>query len=448
MAERKMKDDGIKWIGEIPNEWIICKLKAVVDVNRGGSPRPIEKYLTDDVKGYNWIKIGDATGKGRYISSTKQKIRPDGLSKTRYVTPGTLLLTNSMSFGHPYILQIDGCIHDGWLSFSNYKNITQDFLYYYLESKSTMIQFTTSVDGSVVQNLNIIKVKNALICYPCIDMQNKIVKYLDHKCSSIDSCISNIQKQIENLEEYRKSIITQAVTKGLDPNVEMKDSGVEWIGEIPKRWHAGKMRNIADLSHPYPIGDGDHGLIKSTDYQTSGIPYIRVSNLTWGYGLDLGDIVYISEDMNNKIKNSELHPNDILVAKTGATVGKTAMIPSNMPVANTTAHVGKITVSASDNPGFYYYVLQSDPVQHKIMHKASFQATRPELGNDGLINLIIPIATKEEERPIVEFLDQKCSSINSSIEKQRSLIDKLMEYKQSLIYNAVTGKIDVTEKTR
>lgn len=143
-----------------PKYWGVSRLKFVADVVRGGSPRPIDDYITDG-EGYDWVKIGDATGNGKYITATKQKITEAGLSKTRLVRPGTLLLTNSMSFGHPYVLNIDGCIHDGWLAFSNYKGIDQDYLYYFLMSESAMIQFVRTVEGSVVNNLNIEKVKNS-----------------------------------------------------------------------------------------------------------------------------------------------------------------------------------------------------------------------------------------------------------------------------------------------
>lgn len=141
----EMKDSGNLFIGAVPSKWDVKKMKHSVNIVRGGSPRPIAQFITDDPTGYNWIKIGDATGNGKVITSTKQKIKESGLSKTRLVKPGTLLLTNSMSFGHPYILGIEGCIHDGWLAFYDYKGISKEYLYYYLEADTTMKQFTTTV---------------------------------------------------------------------------------------------------------------------------------------------------------------------------------------------------------------------------------------------------------------------------------------------------------------
>lgn len=211
----EMKDSSVLWIGAIPASWAENRLKFVATIVRGGSPRPIESYLTDG-EGYNWIKIGDTTKGSKYITSTKQKILKSGLDKTRLVSKGTLLLTNSMSFGEPYILDINGCIHDGWLAFSDYNGIDKEYLYYYLMAESTYHQFVTSADGGVVQNLRIEKVSNAVVTYPSLLEQRQIVSYLDKKCGDIDQMLSKQQTIIDKLEEYKKSIIYNAVTGKID----------------------------------------------------------------------------------------------------------------------------------------------------------------------------------------------------------------------------------------
>lgn len=244
---REMKDSGIEGIGEIPSDWKLSYLQYYADIVRGGSPRPIEKYMSDTEEGYNWIKIGDTTKGCRYITSVKEKIIAAGLTKTRRVSQGDLLLTNSMSFGEAYILQVNGCIHDGWLAFSNLRNIDKNYLYYYLISDSSKVQFEKSSDGGVVQNLNIDKVKHTYICIPQIDEQKKIADFLDKKCAEIDILTSDIQKQIDTLEQYKKSVITEAVTKGLNPDAEMKDSGVDWIGDIPSDWETIKIGRLFSI---------------------------------------------------------------------------------------------------------------------------------------------------------------------------------------------------------
>lgn len=207
-----MKDSGIKWIGMIPETYKIKKIKYVADIVRGGSPRPIEDYISNTDEGYNWIKIGDTEKGNRYINHTKQKIVESGLSKTRFVHKNDLILTNSMSFGEPYILNIDGCIHDGWLAFCNYKDIDKIFLYYCLQSNLCMKQFAESVAGGIVQNLNIDKVKDSKVFIPPMKEQIEIIDYLDNKMSDINKLILIKQKKIEKLDNYKKSLIYEYVT--------------------------------------------------------------------------------------------------------------------------------------------------------------------------------------------------------------------------------------------
>lgn len=206
------KDSGLDMIGKIPADWKIMRMKNVASVQRGGSPRPIDDYLTDDEGGYNWIKIGDTVKGQKYITDVKQKIKPEGLSKTRMVHKGDLLLTNSMSFGEPYILDVDGCIHDGWVCISNLNNVSKEYLYYFLCSELCMMQFRLQVAGGVVQNLNVDKISVTKIFVPSVDEQREIVDYLDRKCGYINGLIEEKEALVEDLEGYKKAIIYEVVT--------------------------------------------------------------------------------------------------------------------------------------------------------------------------------------------------------------------------------------------
>lgn len=209
----EMKDSGIPLIGKIPKDWNIIKIKYVASIIRGGSPRPIEKFISSTDDGFNWIKIGDTDKGSKYITHTSLKIIKAGLPKTRLVHEGTLLLTNSMSFGEPYILKIPGCIHDGWVAFFNYKAIDKFFLYYALLSKNSSNQFEKISDGGIVLNLNIDKIGNCYLALPDkIDTQTEIVNYLDNKCAKIDSIIQKKQELLANLDSYKKSLIYEYVT--------------------------------------------------------------------------------------------------------------------------------------------------------------------------------------------------------------------------------------------
>ncbi|UPS45474.1 restriction endonuclease subunit S [Prevotella sp. E15-22] len=189
----KKKDLEVKPISEdeipfeIPESWEWIRLGDVTEIARGGSPRPIKEFLTDAPNGLNWIKIGDTDKGGKYINSCKEKIKPEGLKKTRMVHPGDFLLTNSMSFGRPYITNIEGCIHDGWLMISPYAEVfDQSFLFYVLSSAFAHKQFSDKVAGAVVQNLNSDKVADSFVPIPPLAEQHRIVEKLEQVLGEID----------------------------------------------------------------------------------------------------------------------------------------------------------------------------------------------------------------------------------------------------------------------
>ena len=165
---------------EIPDNWRWVYLGQLFNIERGGSPRPIQDYLTNAPDGINWIKIGDSDIGGKYIYSTKEKIIKEGITKSRYVEKDSFLLTNSMSYGRPYILKTDGCIHDGWLVLKPFiDSISQDFLYIVLSSPFVFNQFSGKANGAVVKNLNIDKVIETFIPLPPSEEQNRIVEKLE-----------------------------------------------------------------------------------------------------------------------------------------------------------------------------------------------------------------------------------------------------------------------------
>ena len=163
--------------------------------------------------------------------------------------------------------------------------------------------------------------------------------------------------------------------------------------------------------------------------------------------MNLDNMVYISEEMNEKIRNSTLKPGDLLIAKTGATIGKTAMVPEWMPISNTTSHVGKISMPETQDAEYYYHVLNSAVIQKQIEDISSMQSTRPEMGIEGLKNLVVTVPPLAEQRIIAAYLTERCSSINSVIDDKNKQLEKMSDYKKSLIYEYVTGKKRVKEVT-
>jgi type I restriction enzyme S subunit len=425
---REMKDSGIEGIGEIPSDWKLSYLQYYADIVRGGSPRPIEKYMSDTEEGYNWIKIGDTTKGCRYITSVKEKIIAAGLTKTRRVSQGDLLLTNSMSFGEAYILQVNGCIHDGWLAFSNLRNIDKNYLYYYLISDSSKVQFEKSSDGGVVQNLNIDKVKHTYICIPQIDEQKKIADFLDKKCAEIDILTSDIQKQIDTLEQYKKSVITEAVTKGLNPDAEMKDSGVDWIGDIPSDWETIKIGRLFSIRN---------------ERNTKPMDEVQLLSLYTGIGVfPHGE----QEERGNKAVTVEgykiVHKNDIVVNIILAWMGAIGI--SEYDGVTSPAYDIYVPDTRRVIPHFYHYVFRTKGIAGECYkYGRGIMLMRWRTYAQEFKQISVPFPSIETQQEIADYLDKKCSEIDTIISDKKKQLEVITEYKKSLIYEYVTGKKEV-----
>ena len=449
---RKMKDSGIAWIGQIPENWETKRLKALFEFGKG---LPITKEDLKE-KGIPVISYGQIHSK----TNSGVKIQDDLI---RYVAE-SYLSSNPSSLVHKgdFIFadtseDLEGCgncvfIDEEITLFAGYHTIifkvktenNNRYLAYLFKTDNWRSQIRAKVTGVKLFSISRKILSETTVILPPLVEQTRIANFLDQKCSAIDSVLEKTKASIEEYKKLKHSVITQAVTKGIRPNRQMKDSGIKWIGQIPEKWKYVKMTRIQDNTRPYPIGDGDHGLIKPEDYRNSGIPYIRVQNLGWGTDLCLEGLVYISEEKNEKIKTSTLRPNDILFAKTGATIGKTGMVPHNILKANTTSHIGKLSVSKDHNPRYMFYVLSSYIGYRQFWEYALQKTTRPELTNDEIksVCLLIP-DSKQEEDEIASYLDKKCSEIDNIISKKEQLIKEVEAYKKSLIYEYVTGKKEV-----
>ena len=222
---------------EIPDSWEWVRFKCIADIARGGSPRPIKSYLTNDINGINWIKISDTEKGSKYINSVAEKIRTEGVIKSRLIHKGDFLLTNSMSFGRPYISNVEGCIHDGWLVISPYsKAFSQDYLFYLLSSPFAYSQFSGKVTGAVVKNLNTDKVCEAIIPIPPLNEQHSIVKKVEIILSLIDR-YRTFQEQTQEIEnvikvKLQKSILQYAIQGKLVPQLDIEGTASDLLEKI------------------------------------------------------------------------------------------------------------------------------------------------------------------------------------------------------------------------
>lgn len=447
MAE--MKDSGIRWIGEIPKDWNTKRIKYMSNLKGriGWQGLTSEEYQDEGaflITGVDFLNGGIDWENCVHVPMKRWEE-----AKDIQIANGDLLITKDGTVGKVAIVKNmpgETSLNSGVLRIMPFEGYSSRFLYWVLQSEEFWNWFNyRNAGNSTIIHLYQGDFAEFTYAFPSFEQQEVIADYLDEHCAEYNSMEDDLERQIELLQRYRMSLITESVTKGLNKSVKLKNSGVSAIGEIPDNWDVSRIKYLVDQNHPYPIGDGDHGMIKADDYLTEGIPYIRVLNLTWGYGLNMDNIVYISDDMNRLIKNSELKPNDLLIAKTGATIGKTAIVPESMPISNTTSHVGKITLPDTHCPDYFYYVLTSMVIQSQIQDLSAMQSTRPELGIDGLKNLYVVVPPFEEQKRIASYLDKRVEEVNDILKIKQDQLDKISAYKSSLIFEYVTGKKRVKE---
>ena len=313
MHYEKFADGSVKCIEDeipfdLPDGWAWERLGNVSTIARGGSPRPIEDYLTDDADGINWIKIGDTEKDGKYILHTKEKIKPAGLSKTRYVCSGDFLLTNSMSFGRPYILKTDGCIHDGWLVIGNINTVfNQDYLYYALSSGFMYTTLSLLAAGSTVKNLKSDTVRSVLFPIPPLGEQERMAQRLEQLISFVDAINAEKGQLVDIINQVKSKILDLAIRGQLvpqDPNDEPASVLLERIrAEKEDLIRQGKIKRDKKESvifrgedNSYYLNDGT-----STIDISEELPFDIPDSWCWGR---LKDIVMINP--RNKLNDDTM----------------------------------------------------------------------------------------------------------------------------------------------
>ena len=297
--------------------WEQRKFNELVIIERGGSPRPIDKFITNDANGLNWVKIGDAPQQGNYITKTAEKIIPEGLSKTREVHPGDLILSNSMSFGKPYIMAINGCIHDGWLLIRDTNKVFDlKFLCQMLGTEQMLSQYKALAAGSTVNNLNKELVGNTNVTVPNIKEQQQIGEYF----SSLDNLITLHQRKYDKLQNIKKSMLEKMFPKNGSNVPEIRFSG------FTDPWEQRKLlsciEKITDFRGRTPKKLG-------MDWSESGYLALSALNVKDGYIDFSQDVHYGEQALYDKwMSGNELHKGQVLFT-TEAPMGNVAQVPDN-----------------------------------------------------------------------------------------------------------------------
>jgi len=427
----------------------------LVEIVRGGSPRPIKDYLTSEVDGINWIKIGDTKKGEKYINNVKEKIKKSGLNKTRFVKKGTFLLTNSMSFGRPYILNVDGAIHDGWLAISNYENsLNRDYLFYILSSNVVYYQFLSLISGAVVKNLNSDKVASILIPLPPLTEQQRIVEAIESALEKVDEYAESYNR-LEQLDKefpdkLKKSILQYAMQGKLveqDPNDEPVEVLLEKIrAEKQKLFKEGKIKkkdleisivSQGDDNSPYEevpyeipvswewvrLNDITSYIQRGKSPKYSNIPMYPViaqkCNQWSGFSIDLAKFI-APETVNSYQEERLLRDGDLMWNSTGlGTLGRLAIYSENKNPygwAVADSHVTVIRVlSGFINYHFIYNFLSSPIVQSVIEEKASGSTKQKELLTKTIKEYLIPLPPLSEQSRIVDKIEQSINIIDALI---------------------------------
>lgn len=409
---REMKDSGIDIVGEIPKSWKLERLRYLCDITTGNqdtqdadsdgeydfyvrSPK-IEKSTKYSFDGEGILMAGDGVGAGRI-------------------------------FHHAYGKY---AVHQRVYIINNIREIDSSFLFYYMSNLFPKLMDKGSAQ-STVPSIRLPMLLNFTLALPDKKKQNLIADFLDSKCSEIDATAEDIQKEISLLEDYKKSLITEAVTKGLNPDAEMKDSGIGWIGDIPKDWEIIRIKNI---------GEYRNGLTyKPTDItdENTGILVLRSSNIQAGK-ISLKDNVYVSTFVRNDLK---VQKGDILICSRNGSrelVGKNAIIEDLQDVT----FGAFMMIFRCDSPKYLYYILNSMVFSYYL--GSFFTSTINQLTGSNFGNMkIVYVSNKLEQNKIVSYLDSKCSEIDAIIADKKRQLDILAEYQKSLIYEYVTGKKEV-----
>lgn len=433
-AYSEYKDSGVQWIGEVPMHWEIVPFKFYTNVIMGQSPNG------DDIKSEGEMPFmqGNAEFGNTYPSSIYFCE-----TCTKFSRIGDILMSVRAPVGEINLSDKVYGIGRGLCSISA-KRCNRQYLWYFL--KKSKNDLNIYANGSTFTAITIQVLQSFKLTLPPLPEQQAIASFLDAQTKPIDDIIAKRERQIELFEEMKSAIISRAVTKGLNPDAKMKDSGIGWIGKVPDHWDVKCIKYIK-ANMPNAFVDGPFGSnLKSQHYVEDGDVYVIESGfITSGKFEYVRDMKTITEEHFETIKRSECKENDIIIAKIGAYYGMAAVLPKLDKKSVVSGNSLKITL---DNNimlnDIFVHLMACSKKQNGYIGVVN-ETAQPALSLYNLNHFKLPVAPLEEQQAIASYLDIETSKIDTRIAKRRKQIELLQEYKQALITAAVTGKIDVRE---
>ena len=423
--EAGMKDSGIDWIGEIPNSWELGKVKYAFYRKKGKSTEKDPTVLSLARTG---VRIRDISTNEGQLATSYEGYNP--------VEPGDLLLNpmDLISGANCSISMVSGVISPAYINLRAKIGFEPRYYDYYFKIQYWNMGLFAHGKGVSFENrwtLNDATFKDYYIPMPVLSEQQTIANYLDETCSKIDEIIAEAKASIDEYKELKQSIIFEAVTKGLDKNVEMKDSENLAIGKIPKHWIKAKVKNVVTR---ITVGV----VVTPANYfnDAGTVAFLRGINVK-EYVINSEPMMYITEETNKQLSKTIVHTNDLVIVRDGA-IGVTAVVPAKYDGANVVSMI-IVSLGSEYNHDYLCYVLNS------YVGKIQFNLTKigsalSHTSVSSVSNIEIPKPSINEQINIVNYLKEQHKKLNSLITEKQSLIADLEAYKKSLIYEVVTGK--------
>lgn len=443
---RKMKDSGIEWIGDIPENWNVGKTLFALSMPITDGPHETPELLEEGIPFVSAEAVSCGNGKIDFEhirGFISQEYYEECCKKYTPQINDIYMIKSGATTGKVALVDTDE-IFTIWSPLAVFrcddKKCFYKYLFYVLQSDYYQKQVENKWSFGTQQNIGMRTLEKLLICYPPVKEQVKIANYLDNKCVEIDALIEAKEKTNALLKEQRQSIIYEAVTKGLNPDVPMKDSGIEWIGEIPNNWDVERLKYLLSKEKG-SIKAGPFGSsLTSTDMQGNDVKVFTqrtVSDNDFTAGEE-----YISIEKYESLKGFAVLPGDVLITTRG-TIGKTAVVPNDVTGILHPCLIKMSFDSSKVNKELLCRIFNETNIFQEQLRLASNATTIDVIYTENLMNMFIPIAPIKEQERINDILSKKCEQLDKIIEVNSSMIEKLKEYRKSIIFEAVTGKVEV-----
>lgn len=425
----KYKDSGNYVLEKIPKHWITLNGQFIFKVINERSKTGQEELLS----------VSEKRGVIPRKNANVTMFMAESYKGYKLCEPGDLVINSLWAWsGGLGFSEFNGIISTAYSVYRpNHQKFDYSFLHYLSRTRLYIDQFRLKSKGIWISRLllNDWAFLRIPFSFPPKAEQTQIANFLDTKTQAIDNYIALKEQTIALLEERKAAVINEAVTKGLDNSVEMKDSGVEWLGEIPKEWEATRLRYVVSK-----LGSGVTPSGGATSYLEKGIPLLRSQNIHFNK-IELKGVAFIGQKTHDKMKGSKVLKNDVLLNITGGSLGRCYFVTNEFTEANVNQHVCIIRPSKI-NTKFLYFLLSSKIGQDQIWYY-QYGGGREGLNLQSIKNFFLPLPKEKQQLEIVTFLEEKTDLIYQEIENNKTQIRLIKEYRESLISAAVTGKIDV-----